>query len=697
MIQGKKILVGIVLFFLWMGCGWALRREAAVFDLSERNGENQGSRLSVEHALQVAGIPYEVTADAATAVQFGMVVIPNRVASSLLQAQERRMLTDYVQNGGILVVSRLTDTALYPLFGVQGEGFSNSRYTMSWNTAGGYPELRWFDDPMEQTISLGKPSRGQVITSVSYTMNGAEPLAFYADGTAAGSRRVFGLGCAYNLGVGFREMIILNLLNKDYDAERVNQNGYEPTTDTIMLLLRAIYQAHVPNACWKHTCPRGYRSALIITHDVDSVTAMDNMNSIADLENSHGVRTTYNVTTSYVRDQREIGNYGGYYNAQNILRLRQLLEKNQRIGSHSVGHFPDFDLPEFLPPGAPGNTQQDYRPYFDGTHSHNASLYGEFEVSRNLLQADTGGRVFSFRSGHLLFNNKMVEIMDAVGFRYDSSCSAHDLLTNFPFRMLYDRASDGRVSGIYEIPLTISDVFHDDPITSENYPQKVNVWLDVIRRNLANFAPTVLLVHPNSATKLAAEHSLFEQLDKRVICLDMDGFGDFWRTRDQFTFRSSLQNGRLVITVPDSAEAFCSEQGIVIERGADLAGVQVLRQNGEPMPFSLAPWDDGALLVQLGVDFTVRRFTETAWSFQRDVARIEFRPPTGNMNITRYVLLRRCDDGAYIPVQTIPQTTAGGVLQYTDRYLQKDHRYSYKIEIYNSQPEPVLVTHEETI
>jgi ATP/ADP translocase len=59
------------------------------------------------------------------------------------------------------------------------------------------------------------------------------------------SKNNYGTGYAYNFGISLKEIIFRNQVNKDHDAEREYTNAFEPTTDVLFLLIRAIYTSHV--------------------------------------------------------------------------------------------------------------------------------------------------------------------------------------------------------------------------------------------------------------------------------------------------------------------------------------------------------------------------------------------------------------------------------------------------------------------
>lgn len=280
----------------------AFNRSIALVDVAGRNGDSKSETFSVEHILNVAGIPftkYDVDTDGLDdATQHAMVVIPGRLLGSTLVTEEKDTLSQYVIAGGILVTQRLNDSDLFSTFGVSGATWTSTRYTMSWNTGSSDPSLYWFDDSMEQTISLANVSTP--INTTSYLLSGAEPLAYFDDTSIAVTKYANGKGYAYALGTSWKDTTLRNQLNRDGGASRSYSNGFEPTSDTIILFLRSIYQSHVAHAVWKHTSPYHSQATVMITHDIDSTSGMEMMPEFAQAEASRGVVATYNITTSYL-------------------------------------------------------------------------------------------------------------------------------------------------------------------------------------------------------------------------------------------------------------------------------------------------------------------------------------------------------------------------------------------------------------
>lgn len=557
------------------------RRMAALLDLTARNGESSTSTFGLQQALSVAGIPYIVTDSVSAATAYGLIYSSSYISGSTLTDSERAALTTYVARGGVLVAVGVSDPLMFPLFGVSGAIKVDTRHAMTWQTATADPSLQYFDDPNEITISLGRASYAAVISSRGYTLGSAVALARYEDNAAAVTLNEYERGKAYAIGLSYTDVIVRNQLNMDFYAERTYSNGFEPTSDTIMLFLRGVYQKHVRHAVWKHTSPAASRAALMITHDVDSQSSMDKMYLFANLEKQRGMVATYNITTHYFNDGWDRDFY-----TPNLSAMQYLVSQGQAVASHSVGHFPDWGKTSVFPMGEAGNVPATYRPAYHGTATIGGTVYGELEVSRYLLETDLGVKVKTFRSGYLYWNARQINVMDALGYRYDSSMSANDVLTNFPYLSKYDRKLNGEVSDVYEIPMTISD----SGITETNYPEKVAIWLDVIRRNAANSAPTVLLIHPNRDFKVTAEEQMLNQLPKDIAIVDMDSFGEYWRERERLEFETSLVGKEtLVITISDdTAFPLDSRASLYVENGRLIRRIMVQKANGTTLTFKSA-------------------------------------------------------------------------------------------------------------
>jgi FAD/FMN-containing dehydrogenase len=152
------------------------------------------------------------------------------------------------------------------------------------------------------------------------------------------------------------------------------------------------------------------------------------------------------------------------------------------------------------------------------------------------------------------------------GYRFDSSFTADDVLTNFPYALPLGLLFE-EDSGLYEFPVTIDD--SDDPPLI----QRVDQALEVIRANAENGAPNVILIHTNeSQGKLLAEEALLRGLPPGVVATDMESFARFWRARDRlrWTARTTKDPSSMELDVT-SDEAI---DGLTIEFRREIADLR---------------------------------------------------------------------------------------------------------------------------
>lgn len=557
------------------------KRIVALLDLTAKNAETSDAEFySAKYILKTAGIPFIVTTDVNVAKNYGTILGSSRFDVSTFSTDEKDTLINYVNKGGVLIAASVRDPYFNTLFGISANVNSNTRYTVKFNYFLNDPSFKWLNDTMEQTISLAKTTYTAVFFTRSYDLSGALALAVYNDNTTAITKRNYGAGTTYALGFSFRNLIAVNQQNLDYSANRFYSNGFEPTSDAVMLFIKGIYNAHVPKATWLHTSPYNSKTSLMITHDVDATSAYDTMHLYADYETSKGIKASYLFTTHYIND----GLLSDFYNLNSIPKVQYVLNKGHVAGSHSVGHFPDFDDEAVFPLGVLGNTPSNYLPYNFGTGSTTAgSVLGEVEVSKNLLENNFGLNVKTFRAGYLCFHDKIINALDTVGYTNSTTLSAADILTNFPFQQRKNRSVSGAYTNVWEFPMTISDVFFSDGITPSNYPQKVATWLDVLNRNMANNAPNILLIHPTRVYKLTAMQDFLNALPSGVCIMSLETFADYWKARNAVSFTSKISNDSLTITVPSVQLPIHPAVSFVIDKGQQLTSIKAQDELGNPI------------------------------------------------------------------------------------------------------------------
>ncbi len=572
------------------------KNHLAILDLSDRDGESHQENLtSAIHMAEVAGIPYSVSSNVEEATQKDFILVSSEISETTLSADELLILKNWIAAGGIIIAPDLKNQFLYEAFGIASSKRDKYRYQLNWLDQPGLKELKWIDDEKEKSLPLAKADYYKSIYTRGYTLNTGIALAKFEDDRIAVSKNYYGQGIAYAFGVEWKDVILRNLLNKDYKAQRTYSNGFEPSTDVFMLMLRAIYTENQEISVYKHTSPGVSASSLLITHDVDSRTIIDSMNIFSNWEFIQNVSAQYFVTTHYFKDDY----MSAYYEDSKFDKITELLDRNHTIGSHSVGHFPDFGKTSVFPEGNPGNTQFNYQPFYNGSYTEGGSVYGEVEVSHDLLTEDIGANIRSFRAGSLAFNPRLTNVLDDMGFAFNSSMSANNVLTNFPYFERTNKAFSGRNTSVLEIPMTLTDVSSTHKLVSTNINEVVGIWKDVIERNARNNAPTTLLISPNRGWKLQALEDLLNQLPTDVLTYNFEDYGDYWLDRNALDFDYYIQDNVLYIKLK-SADIPASDLSLIIENGTALSRILVINSQNENIDFILQPWNTSDLILSFG-------------------------------------------------------------------------------------------------
>lgn len=482
-----------------------------------RSNEDE-SPLAMIHALREMGVPFFATRDLNQALRHRLVIIYPNVDAKTFTEAEIQALTRHVQDGGSLFAVNVLTGALKPLFGFRGSVASRRRYRVDF-TPNGDAILRYLNRPEEQTVPLGNPKYGDIFWTNGYDADGnAKVLARFEDGTAALLRNATGKGSTYLCGISFHDVVLRSQVNRDYDAERHYANAFEPGADVWMLLLRAWYESNTSDGVRLASIPNGQDSVLLLSHDVDWENSFDPMLEFARMETDEHARSTFFIQTKYVSD----ANSRSFFFGKNIDDIRQIESLGFPIGSHSIIHSRAFNHFEL---GDGSETFPLYQPRGTGFESATgATVFGEVRVSKELLDGNVPGQqtVF-FRAGHLRVPPSLPEALARTGYLFDSSFTADDVLTNFPYALPLglDFEED---SGLYEFPVTFEDE------ESPPLPQRLDRALDVICANAENQAINVILIHSNEAhIKVAAEQELLRKLPHDITATDLQSYAEFWR------------------------------------------------------------------------------------------------------------------------------------------------------------------------
>ena len=519
----------------------AFALQVAVFQTSADEG-----MLGLLHALGQMGIPFFVTRDLDQALRHRLVILYPTIDGRTFSSSEIEKLNKHVSTGGSLISFNVLAGALKPLFGYRAAAPSRRRHRVTFSGTADAVE-RYLNRPEEREIQLGDPKYDEIFWTNGYTPDDPSRLmAQFEDGTGAVLRKKTGEGTAYLFGLSLQDVILRNQVNRDYDAQRQYVNVFEPGSDVWLLLLRAWYESAQPDAVRLGTIPSGNSSVFLLSHDVDWENSFDPALDFAAMEEKHHVKSSFFIQTKYVSD----ANSASFFFGKNLEDLKKLHAMGFSIGSHSVIHSRGFNKFEL---GTGTETLASYQPRGTGFDTAiAATVFGEIRVSKELLNGELPGQqtVF-FRAGHLRVPPTMPEALQRCGYLFDSSFTAADVLTNFPYRLPLELGFD-EDSGILEFPLTFEDE------ESPRLDQRVARALEVIRANAENEAITSILIHPNEAHyKLNAEQAILEQLPPGVVATDMLSFARFWRARDRLKWTViPAQTGltvRLKVTTEEAA------------------------------------------------------------------------------------------------------------------------------------------------
>lgn len=323
--------------------------KVALLDLTGRMAENETTErnlYSAGYMLEVAGMPC-FTTDSWSEAMAGssLILVSSPVGNGAMTADEAEQIATWLNEGGILVAPGITatDAAICQLFGISSAVRNKMRYYIRFTQ--GCEDLSYVDEPEELEIRLGTVEEGTMYTW-GYGISGGTVLAQFETGEAAMVCNPVGQGKTYTVGVKWRDIIQRSQLNKDFGANRATTNAIDCMADVFSLAMRSIYVSGQKVGVWKHTVPGSYLSVLLPTHDCDSRTAYEEMYHMSDYEKSLGVKAHYFLTVHYYRDKSYLS---AFYDSEAIAASRLLIEAGHTVGSHSIGHFPDFSKTERFP------------------------------------------------------------------------------------------------------------------------------------------------------------------------------------------------------------------------------------------------------------------------------------------------------------------------------------------------------------
>jgi hypothetical protein len=493
--------------------------------------------LGDRHIATSMGIPLFVTHDVAEALRQPMVIVAGELSGDEMTASVESAMRAYASAGGTLIINDPESTGAQDLAGIKPTTASQKRYELHFDVASGDPGFAHLQAWQSRTIEIGNPKENTADVTQSVTPvagSGARVVAHFDDGTGAITVRPIGRGRVIALGAALYDLVVIPQNNHAPDSFRWYDNHFEPSADSPQYMVRDWYLAYVRGAVTLDTVPDGMSGALIFTHDVDYSLSIINMVAYAKAEHTRGIHATYFIQTKNVTDQADTA----FFDATGKANTVKVFSLGGDIASHTVAHARDFSQYPF---GSGAETPANYHPKVVAGGSKvvkgrtlGGSLLGEMLVSKALLNGAAAGiDVDAFRSGYLYIHPRQFEALTRSGYRFDSSYTAGNLLTVFPFRHLADGSYDHE-SAITEFPILITD-------SKTPMLPLVPDFNNVLDDEAVLHGVCVVLIHPDVvADKLPTELALYDHVKGRFWVGDLDSFGDFWLSRGRVQIATSF-------------------------------------------------------------------------------------------------------------------------------------------------------------
>ena len=482
----------------------------------------QSSWYGLAAGLSSLGIPFHLYTDVAEALPHDVILIYPGLNGANTSAANLQSLAAHVRKGGTVVAFSVLGGGLEQVFGFESASEDPLHRTVEFAPSSLRAQfLESADDAVINLGSLKNPGSG--MGGISYRTTKLPPIATYEDGSAAITQNVFTAegreGHAYAVGVDWSHYFMRAHGGRAPDAVGSYVNAYHAGLDTVLRFIAAIYRQGENDAVLLSPTPSGKDLSILMTHDIDFTHSIVNAPLYAQVERDAGVSATYFIQTKYVKDYSD----DAFFKPSTVQYLTQLQNAGMEIGSHSVAHSRVFDE---LEEGNGSEQYPDYRPFVKQFRQvEGATIAGELRVSKFLLETQGAKTVVSFRPGHLSFPYQLPQMLDATGYRFSSSMTANEALTNLPYRDMVDRGFKAP-SPVYEFPVTIED---EEGVLGD----RVDAAIDVSRKIAAYHGVVTVLVHTDSTDhKLEFTRKYLAAMKDQAWFATMGEFGRWWAARE---------------------------------------------------------------------------------------------------------------------------------------------------------------------
>lgn len=476
--------------------------------------------LSLALGLKTIGVPFRITRDYREAIKHKAVLVYPTISGSTMDAAALQAIAQFARERGTLIGSHVLGGGMNEVFGFD-EAIAGKRSELRFDIT--QPLATAFTDERERTIRIGNPAKpsGQA-GSYSYTNPRNPPLAIYEDGSAAVTQKQFDNGRAYALGIDLGFLLTTGYTNREDGVARNYVNGFEPSLDVLLRLIKGIVIEANPQAVTLATVPAGKSLAVVMSHDIDYTRSLKNALTYATFEKEQGIAATHFIQVKYIKDWND----DIFFNTEGATHLKTLQALGVEIGSHSVSHSRSMNA---FPLGSGTEQYPGYQPFVKSQdETRNGTILGELRVSKFLLDTFTpGGSVTSFRPGHLRNPYALPQALQATGYRYSSSVTANNSLTHLPFQLTHSRASKQALP-VFEFPVTVED--EAAPKLGERLNEAIN-----LAQKISRYGGTfVALIHTDVLDhKLEFERGFVAAVKPYAWFGAMRDFGAWWSARNQ--------------------------------------------------------------------------------------------------------------------------------------------------------------------
>ncbi|HEY1041019.1 MAG TPA: polysaccharide deacetylase family protein [Bacteroidia bacterium] len=500
--------------------------------------DTNSSWLGLVHAFKSFGIPFKIHTNTESALQHEMVIVYPFISGKVCKEDDLKLLDKFLQNKGTLVGINVLG-GLNESFGFMDAIPSRKNFFVNINDNES-SFTKEFTDDKEKQICLGNNKMfKETIGTHSYSKPLTKPLLTYESGEACMTQYYYkGGGKAFALGIDLGEFVLRSQNERGYNAYRNYVNGYEPTLDVLIRLLKNIYTQTCEDAVILNAVPGEQQLAVCITHDIDFTRSIKHAVDYAKMEHERNIPATYFIQTKYIKDWND----DIFFNEQGVEYLKKIHSYGMEIGSHSVAHSYIYSKFE---PGSGEEKYPEYRPFVKGKkEATGGSVLGELRVSKFLLEANLkNAAVVSFRPGHLSYPFSLPQSLLATGYKYSSGITANNALTHLPYQLQFNREYDQELD-IFEFPVTVED---------EKLPRmdlRLGQSIELARKISKYGGLMNVLIHTDTLDyKLKYEKMLIDSLKSSAQFFTLSDYAAWWTARNYLTFSVEQDKGKLLLKV----------------------------------------------------------------------------------------------------------------------------------------------------